>query len=885
MMRRILTQRRNRHEAVPQGIPPTVEERVRLFAALPIDEAVAKVSSFQTGLTTQEANRRLAELGRNTISATGERSMIGRIRKATITSFNMILLVIAVITYITDVVASASPDYSTTSIILVLIFLSSLVAFIQSQRSDNATAELLALITNTATVLRDGEECEISLEEIVPGDVVALSAGDMLPADLRFLTTKDTFVAQGVLTGESYPVEKASDPLPSADAELSDLRNIGFMGTDVISGSASAVVVATGNRTYLGSMAKSLSGDRAQTSFERGVSSISRLLIRMMLLMVPVVLLINGFTKGDWGSALLFSISIAVGLTPEMLPVIMTSTLARGAISMSQHKVIIHSLGAIQTLGEMDVMCSDKTGTLTEDQVELEHYLNLRGEEDSRVLDAAYLNSAFQTGLKNFMDVAIIFRAEANGLQGTLASYTRVDEIPFDFTRRRMSVVLEDEAGNRNLITKGAVAEMLSICSLAELDGKVVPLDAAALQTAQRIYQESDGAGLRTIAVAYKQEVPDIDHFSVADEFEMVLIGFVSFLDPPKASAAHAIDQLREYGVRTVVLTGDSEGVAAAVCQRVGVDTAGLLTGRHIDAMNDTQLQKAAQTCSLFAKLTPAQKERIVRALQANGHTVGYLGDGINDAPPLRQADVGISVDTAVDIAKECADVILLEKDLLVLRDGILEGRRTFVNINKYIKMAASGNFGNMFSVIVASIFLPFLPMLPVQLLTHNLLCDFSQMGIPLDHVDDECLQAPRRWQAQSVRRFMLVLGPVSSIFDILTFAVLWWIIQANTMELAPLFQAGWFVFGTLSQVLVIHMIRTSKIPFLQSMPSGALLASSALVVVGALMIGFTGFATALDMFQLPLVYMPWLAVILLGYLAAVQFTKVLYMQRHGEWI
>jgi Mg2+-importing ATPase len=861
------------------------EEKIRLHAFLKKEELFEKLSSGPQGLTQEQAKAKQEAFGKNVITTGNKNTTLHRLREALVTPFNIILLIIAIITYFSDVVLSKQPDYVTVIIIMSLVSLSSLVAFVQSQRSSAAAEKLSRMISNKADVWRDGKPCEIPLDEVVPGDIVKLSAGDMLPADVRFLTTKDAFVAQSALTGESSPVEKFSDIPGAGNDALTDYQNIGFMGSNMVSGSATAVVLTTGNATYFGSMAKSLSGDRAKSSFERGVDSVSQLLVRMMLVMVPVVFLINGLAKGNWVGALLFSITIAVGLTPEMLPVIMTSTLAKGAVSMSRRKVIVRTLGAIQTFGEMDILCTDKTGTLTEDRIILEKYMNLHGEDDTRVLRCAYLNSSFQTGLKNLIDLAIINRARENGLESALDAYTRVDEIPFDFSRRRMSVVLADKEGKRQLITKGAVEEMLAICSHVEMGGNVAPMDEEARRIARSTYEEHNTDGLRMIAVAQKNEAPEIGAFSVADECDMVLIGFVGFLDPPKESAGAAIAALKEHGVRTVVLTGDSEGVAAKVCGKVGVDTSHMLMGRDVDQLSDEQLLQAVKVCDLFAKLSPSQKERVVKAYQTAGHTVGYMGDGINDALALRQADVGISVDSAVDIAKETADIILLKKDLMVLGEGVIEGRRTFGNIIKYIKMAASGNFGNMISVIAASILLPFLPMLPVQILTQNLLCDFSQMGIPFDSVDKEYIKKPRKWETKSIKSFMAFMGPISSLFDLMCYAVMWWVIGANKTALAPLFQCGWFVFGTVSQVLVIHMIRTRKLPFVQSRPSLPLMLSTLLVAFVALAIGFTGIAVGFDMLPLPHMFGLWLAIILAAYLTCVQLVKGAYVRRYGEWI
>ena len=863
----------------------SAEQRLRSYAFLSAEELLSRLHARPEGLTSEEAESRQDVHGKNIITAGDKNTVLHRLREAVLNPFNIILLIIAAITYFTDVVVSARPDYLTVTIILALVSLSSLVAFVQSERSNAAAEKLSRMISNTADVWRDGKITEIPMDEVVPGDIVRLSAGDMLPADLRFLSTKDTFVAQAALTGESNPVEKYSDVRNTQDDALTDLRNIGFMGSNIVSGSAVGVVLTTGNSTYFGSMAESLSGDKARNSFERGVDAVSGLLIRMMIVMVPVVFLINGLAKGEWVSALFFAISIAVGLTPEMLPVILTSTLAKGAVSMSKHKVIVRSLGAIQTFGEMDVLCTDKTGTLTEDKIVLEKYMNVHGEDDARILRHAYLNSYFQTGLKNLIDLAIIDRAVRSGLEGIPSAYKRVDEIPFDFSRRRMSVVLTDKSGKRQLITKGAVEETIAISSFVEMNGQVLPMSEETRRAALATYAKHNADGLRMIAVAQKNEVPESGTFGVSDERDMVLIGFVGFLDPPKESAKAAITALREHGVRTVVLTGDSEGVAVKVCDKVGVNTSRLLTGRDVERMDDAELLGVLGTCDLYAKLSPSQKERVVKAFQTAGHTVGYMGDGINDAPPLRQADVGISVDSAVDIAKETADIILLEKDLMVLEEGVVEGRHTFGNVMKYIKMAASGNFGNMISVIVASVFLPFLPMLPVQILTQNLLCDFSQMGIPFDSVDEEYIKKPRKWETGSIKTFMAFLGPISSVFDLLCFAVMWWAIGANTVELSPLFQSGWFVFGTVSQVLIIHMIRTAKIPFFQSKPSWPLFLSTFIVAALALGVGFSGLAVGIDMFRLPLVYVPWLAAILVGYGVCVQLVKKLYISRYGEWM
>ncbi|MDR1410213.1 MAG: magnesium-translocating P-type ATPase [Oscillospiraceae bacterium] len=861
------------------------EARLRRFAALDETTLLTEFESARMGLSDEAAEEKLDEFGSNVITAGNKNTTLHRLRESTINPFNTVLLVIAAISVFTDVIASDAADWLTVIIIVSLVAISSAVAFIQSQKSSAAAATLSEMIENRTDVWRGGKLIDIPIDEVVPGDIIRLSAGDILPADVRFLTAKDAFIAQAALTGESAPVEKFANLRNESNSAPTDLSNIGFMGSNMVSGSALVVALATGDDTYFGAMAQSLSGDKAKNAFERGVDSVSRLLIRMMLVMVPVVLLINGFAKQDWPGALMFAISVAVGLTPEMLPVIMTSTLAWGAVAMSKHKVIVKTLGAIQTFGEMDVLCTDKTGTLTEDKIVLEKYLNLLGEDDSRILRHAYRNSYFQTGLKNLIDLAIINRARTNGMEEALSGQNRVDEIPFDFARRRMSVVLEDGQGKRQLITKGAVEEIMSICTMAELHGQAIPLDDETRRKALAVYEKYNADGLRMIAVAQKNNVPPEGAFSVADERDMVLLGFVGFLDPPKESAREAIAALRTHGVRTVVLTGDSEGVAAKVCAKVGVNTKRLLTGRNVEQMDDTALLEAVDTCDIFAKLSPAQKERVVRAFQTAGHTVGYMGDGINDAPPLHQADVGISVDSAVDIAKETADIILMEKDLMVLEQGVIRGRNTFGNIVKYIKMAASGNFGNMISVIFASIFLPFLPMLPIQILTQNLLCDFSQMGIPFDSVDKEYVKVPRKWETKSIASFMAFMGPLSSIFDILCFAIMWWAMKANSLELSRLFQCGWFIFGTLSQVLVIHMIRTAKLPFVQSRASKPVTLSTALIAIVAIVIGFTPLAVGLEMTALPPSFVPWLIALLAGYLILAQLVKKVYVKKYKEWL
>lgn len=632
-------------------------------------------------------------------------------------------------------------------------------------------------------------------------------------------------------------------------------------------------------------MTKSLYSVNEKNSFEKGIDNVSKLLIKFMVIMLPIILIVNLFTKGDWWESLLFAITIAVGLTPEMLPVIMTSTLAKGAIDMSKKKTIVKRLSAIQTFGEMNILCTDKTGTLTEDEIVLERYMDVTGNESLRILKHAFLNSYFQTGLKNLIDVAIISRAEKEKLNILKEKYVREDEIPFDFSRRRMSVVLKDENGKRQLITKGAVDEIISICSFIDIDGKAEKMTEELRKQAYSIYEKHNKEGLRVLAVAQKNNIHGTTTFGLQDESDMVLIGFVGFLDPPKASSKQAISALKRHGVDTVVLTGDSEGVALNVCKKVGIEVANRLTGKEIDNMTDEELKEIVKNCHLYSKLSPLQKQRVVRIYQGNGNTVGYMGDGINDSPPLKQADVGISVDTAVDIAKETADIILLEKDLNVLEEGVINGRKTFTNVLKYIKMATSGNFGNMVSVIIASIFLPFLPLLPIHILIQNLLCDFAQIGMPFDNVDRENIEKPKKWNTKGIKKFMFAFGAISTILDIICFAVLWFVLKFNTEEKAVLFQTGWFAFGIISQTLIIHMIRTHKLPFIKSKSSKQLLISTFTITIITLLITFTNIATIFDLRKLPLEYMIWILGLLFVYIILIQLYKKVYLKRNKEWL
>ena len=811
------------------------------------------------------------------------------------------MLALAAISAVTDI-ALASPgekNCATVLIIATMVLLSGGLRFVQETRSGNVADKLLGMLHTTACVERAGQKAEIPLEEIVAGDLVYLSAGDMIPADLRILCAKDLFLSQSALTGESEAVEKLGTDV-SQKAALTDTANLAFLGSNVVSGSAKALVLAVGNNTMLGRMAKELNTKPPKTTFEKGVNSVSWVLIRFMLLMVPVVLFVNGLTKGDWMQASLFAISIAVGLTPEMLPMIVTTSLAKGALAMSKQKVIIKNLNSIQNLGSMDILCTDKTGTLTQDKVVLEYHLNVDGKEDDRVLRHAFLNSYFQTGLKNLIDLAVIQRQEELGAQALVEKYTKVDEIPFDFQRRRMSVVVQDREGKTQLVTKGAVEEMLQCCAWAECGGRVLPLEEGVRQRVLAKAGELNSQGMRVIAVAQKTNPSPAGQFSVEDERGMVLLGFLALLDPPKATAQAAIQALQEYGVSVKILTGDNEKVTQAICRQVGLPVERILLGTDLESLDDQTLGRLAEDITVFAKLSPEQKARVVRILREKGHTVGYMGDGINDAAAMKAADVGVSVDTAVDIAKETASVVLLEKDLMVLEQGVLEGRKTYANMMKYIKMTASSNFGNMFSVLAASAFLPFLPMASLHLILLNLIYDVCCTALSWDNVDPAYLKVPRRWEAKGIGRFMLWIGPISSLFDIATYLLLYFVLcplatggQLYTQLADPaaqalyvaLFQTGWFVESMWTQTLVIHMLRTEKLPFAQSRASVpvALLSLAGIALVTA--IPFTPLAAPLEMAALPPVYFLLLGMVVLGYMALVTVVKKRYIRRYGQWL
>lgn len=875
--------------------------RDRLYAAseYTAEELLGLYNVPAGGLTDALAERSRDEYGANILTNGKKDSAAKRLAEAFISPFTLVLLALAVISVFTDIVFASAGErsYATVGIISAMVIISGTLRYVQETRSSNVAEKLTGMLHTTACVERGGAKREIPIEEIAVGDLIHLSAGDMIPADLRILTAKDLFISQSALTGESEPVEKTACSGGARDT-LTDTENLAFMGSNVVSGSATAVAVAVGNGTMLGNMAGSLNGEAPKTAFEKGVNSVSWVLIRFMLIMVPVVLFINGFTKGDWVQALLFAISVAVGLTPEMLPMIVTACLAKGTVVMSREKVIIKNLNSIQNLGSMDILCTDKTGTLTQDRVVLEYHLNVDGAEDERVLRHAFLNSYFQTGLKNLIDIAVIARQQELGTGDLTERYTKVDEIPFDFERRRMSVVVRDRAGKTQLVTKGAVEEMLKCCSFAECGGSVLPLTDEVRSLVKSRSDAMNEQGMRVIAVAQKTNPAPAGEFSAADERDMVLIGFLAFLDPPKDTTKAAVQALTEYGVSVKMLTGDNEKVTRAICSQVGLDAENMLLGSEIDALTDAQLGRLAAGVTVFAKLSPAQKARIVSVLRERGHSVGFMGDGINDAAAMRAADVGISVDTAVDIAKETAGVVLLEKDLMVLERGVIEGRKIYANMIKYIKITASSNFGNMLSVLASSAFLPFLPMASIHLILLNLIYDVSCTAMSWDNVDAEYLRSPRKWDAAGISRFMLRIGPTSSVFDIATFLLMYFVIcpaftggelytsltdPASRALYVSVFQTGWFVESMWSQALVIHMLRTPKLPFVQSRAAAPVtlltLAGSCAVTV----IPFTPLGTALGFTALPAAYFLWLAAIVAGYMLLATAVKKSYVRRYGE--
>ncbi len=859
------------------------------LARLDRQRVLARLGIDGDGLDPTQVQARLEEFGPNLIAQERKRALLLELGLRLVTNpINILLSVLAVVSWLGD-------DAMGAVIMLAMVGMAVFLSHFQESRTGRAIERLRSLVSNTATVWRKpadaqaevtgtapaAHKLEIPIEQLVPGDLVQLSAGDMIPADLRLIAAKDLFVNQSALTGESLPVEKYASVDLQASAPL-EAGNLCFMGSNVISGSATGVLVATGERSYFGAIAGSLTGRRPATSFDKGVQRFAWLMIRFMAVMVPLVFVLNGVVKGAWLEAFMFAVAVAVGLTPEMLPMIVTINLAKGAMAMAKKDVIVKRLNAIQNFGAIDVLCTDKTGTLTQDKVILERHVDIDGQDDAGVLEYAWLNSHYQTGLKNLLDIAVLEAADADTCQRLQGEYTLVDEVPFDFTRRRMSVIVRDRGGRHFLIAKGAVAEMLGICSsLHHAQRGDTPMTADAASRARDVARDLNDDGFRVIALGMRA-VDLRSAWSVADESELVLMGFIAFLDPPKESVAEAIRALAGNGVAVKILTGDNDIITRNVCRQVDFEVERCLVGPEIAAMDDAQLTAATRDTQVFARLSPQQKVRVIEALHRDGHVVGFLGDGINDGPALRAADVGISVDSAVDIAKEAADIILLDKNLMVLEEGLLEGRKVFGNILKYIKMTASSYFGNMFSVLGASALLPFLPMAPVQILLNNLLYDFSQTAVASDEVDAEYLAAPRQWDMASITRFVLCIGPVSSIFDYATFALLWFVFKANAPEHAALFQTGWFVESLLSQTLIVHVIRTGRLPFVQSRASLALTVTGLAICLLGAWLPYSPLAAQFGFTALPGMWWPWLTLILVVYMALAQVVKAALVRRYG---
>ena len=842
------------------------------------DEACVKLASTIDGLSETEAEARLRKFGPNIVARERKATILEELWGRARNPLNALLLTLAIISYFLGDVRAAV-------VIAVMVVLAIMTAFVQEHRSNEAAAQLRAMVHTTASVRRipshsEDPFSEIPMEQLVPGDVVRLSAGDMIPGDLRLLEAKDLFINQSALTGESMPAERQALACDGSSQDTFALSNLCFMGANVVSGYGTGVIVQTGSKTFFGQLAHEIAGQRVPTAFDQGINKFTWLMIRFILVMVPAVFLINGLTKHDWLEALLFAVAVAVGLTPEMLPMIVTVNLAKGAMAMSRKKVIVKRLNAIQNFGAMDVLCTDKTGTLTQDRIILKRHLDINGQESARVLQYAFLNSHFQSGLKNLLDKAVLAHVELNEILKIGSGYSKLDEIPFDFSRRRLSVVVAGEDGKHILICKGAVEEIFAVCSKYALDAETGLLDVSHSEAAKKQTIALNSDGFRVVAVAYKEMNPSKTAYSIEDETDLTLLGYIAFLDPPKESARKAIAALALKGVRVKVLTGDNEIITRKICHEVGLDPGEILLGSQIASMSDSELAETADRTTVFAKLTPAHKERVVRALHAKGHVVGFLGDGINDSPALKVADVGISVDTAVDIAKESADIILLEKSLLVLQEGVTEGRKIFANITKYIKMGASSNFGNMFSVIGASIFLPFLPMAPIQVLTNNLLYDFSQTTIPTDNVDEEYLASPRKWDIGNIFKFMVFIGPISSIFDYATYGMMLYVFDAWNNP--SLFQTGWFVESLLTQTLIIHIIRTARIPFIESHASPALIATTVIICTIGMTLPFTWAGSALGFVPLPWLYWPLVASMLVTYAILTHLVKVWFIRRWG---
>ena len=849
---------------------------------LPKDDFIKKYHVVEKGLSSSEAEAKLHKYGLNEISQAKSKKWYHYFLESLFSPFNSILLGIVAILFYTDVYLPKTPSYANIIVILILVAASTLLEFFEEYRSNKAAEKLKELVATTTTVIRDGKEIQLPIKQITLGDIVVLSAGSMIPADLRVLEAKDLYVGQSSLTGESDAVRKNVNSEITLDEldSISNLDTICFMGTNVISGSAKCVVIKTADSTYFGKVAHTITAGKPKSSFQVGIEGISKLLIKFMLVLTPIVFLLNAW-KHSPVTAFTFAVAIAICITPLLLPVILSSSLSKGAVRMSKKKTIVKKLDSIQNFGAMNILCTDKTGTLTEDKIVLEKYLDINGDEDTRILKHAFLNSYFQTGLRGNIDEAVVARGLQNGMNEYVKKYKLIDEIPFDFSRRRLSVVVSD-GSKKQLITKGAVEEILEICTMVDYKGQVSPITKQIKDRIKQISKELNKDGLRVIAVCQKNDIKEVENFGVDNEKNMVLLGFIGFLDPPKESAKSAIENLNKSGIRVVVLTGDNAEVTKCICKKVGINSKNIVSGSQIEKLSDMGVLRLLKKTNIFVKLSPIQKARIVRLLKQAGNVVGYMGDGINDAPSLTNSDVGISVDTAVDIAKESADIILLEKDLHVLLDGVTEGRKTFGNLMKYIKMATSFNFGEVMSVIIASVVLPFLPETPIQLLVEGLLYDFGQLTLPFDNVDKEYLQKPRHFNLKSLKSFMLFMGPLSSAFDLIVFAALWFIFHLRD---AALFQTVWFTYSIVSNLLGMHIIRTAKVPFVQSNAHKMVYFSSILLSIIGIIVPFTLLGNWIGLVPIPLPYMSIIIIVPILYCFVAMFAKKVYIKKYGEWI
>lgn len=846
-----------------------------------IDEFVKENNiDIKKGLNEEQIEENINKYGLNEIKQNKPKQWYNYFFESLLSPFNLILLGIAVVLIYTDVILPETKNYSNIIVILILIAVSTLLEFFEVFKSNKAAEKLKSLIETKALVLRNGKEEKIALNQITVGDIVILSAGDIIPADLKIIEAKDLYVSQSTLTGESEASRKVVNLEDNKIETITDLNNICFMGTNVTSGYAKAVVIKTGDNTYFGKIAHTVTNGKPQTAFQKGIKSVSKLLIKFMLVMIPIIFILNINTHGTL-VAFTFAVAIAIGITPLLLPVILSSSLAKGAVKMSKKKTIIKKLDSIQSFGAMNILCTDKTGTLTEDKIVLEKYLDIKGEEDMDVLKHVYLNSYFQTGLKGNIDEAIIARGEKEGIENIAKEYKKIDEIPFDFSRRRLSIVVTN-GKKEKLITKGAIEEILNICTKVEYKGEVTKLTEEIKTNIKSIAKNLNEQGLRVLGICERTDVKEIKHFEVKHERDMILMGFIGFLDPPKESAKEAINMLNNNGIRVIVLTGDNEYVTKSVCEKVDINTKRIVLGSKVDKLSDKALQRILKDTNIFAKLSPIQKARIVRVLGEMGNIVGYMGDGINDSPPLVNSEVGISVDTAVDIAKETADIILLEKDLKVLNDGVIEGRKTFGNLMKYIKLAASFNFGEVSSILIASVLLPFFPITPIQLLVQSLIYDVGQLSLPMDNVDDDYVRKPRKWSIKSIKNFMIVMGPTSAIFDLIIFATLWFVFGIRE---AAIFQTIWFSYGIISNLIGLHIIRTAKKPFIESNSSKIVYIFTAVICVVAILVPFTFIGKFLGLVPLTPQYILFIFAVPIVYCLLALEVKKLYIRKYDDWI